>query len=167
MTKIKDLQGFLPQKKVSIVADTTLLKDALSKLSGEISGFVLESSTRPADFRGYVSGHQVFNLVKSGKWKDLDEESLLKLAEDPAIDVTMAPMADKVLRTDDENIPLSLTSKVTRVIDPTGETTGFFLADRLMGVHTSPRVLFCTNPNAAHPNSQAGRCGFCPFPVAG
>jgi hypothetical protein len=32
MTKIKDLHGFLPQKKVSIVADTTLLKDALSKL---------------------------------------------------------------------------------------------------------------------------------------
>lgn len=167
MTKIKDSHGFLPQKKISVVADTTPLKDALSELSGEISGFVLESSTHPAHLRGYVSGSQVFNLVKSGKWKQLNEESLLKLAENPAVEVTMTPMAKEVLRINDENIPLSVRSKIARVIDPTGDTSGYFLGDKLMGVHTSPRVLFCANPKTSHPNSQAGRCGFCPFPVSG
>lgn len=167
MARIEDAQGFLPQKRVAIVADTTPLKDALSELSGEISGFVLESSTRPSRFRGYVSGNQVFNLVKNGKWKQLNEQSLLRLAEDPAVEVTMTPMAEEVLQTNDENIPLSVSSKIARVIDPAGDIFGYFLPDKLMGVHTPPRVLFCTNPKASHPNSQAGRCGFCPFPVSG
>ena len=167
MTKIKDSQGFLPEKRISIVADTTPLKDALSELSGDISGFVLASSTDPAHFRGYVSGNQVFNLVKNGKWEQLNEQSLLRLAEDPEVEVTMTPMAEEVLQTYDENILASVRSKITRVIDPAGDTSGYFLADKFMGVQTPPRVLFCTNPNASHPNSQTGRCGFCPFPVAG
>jgi len=167
MTKIKDSQGFLPEKRISILPDTTPLKDALSELSGDISGFVLASSSDPAHFRGYVPGSQVFNLVKSGKWKKLNEQSLLALVENPAVEVTMTPMAEGVLQTNDENVSESVRSKITRVIDPAGDTSGYFIADRFMGVQIPPRVLFCSNPNASHPNSQAGRCRSCPFPVAG
>lgn len=165
MAKIDDSRSFVPHNQVFTVTDTTPLKDVLHYLSGEIKGFILQNSKQPRLLRGYVSGHELINLVKSGEWKHWKDQELFKLIEDPRVELSMIPMAEKTLNEADAAIFSGAATTIAQVVGPSDISLGFLFPDKLMDVHVSPQVFWCTNPQNSHPNAQPGRCSSCPFSV--
>lgn len=88
MSPIKHWDNSLPDGTVEI-SGATHLKEVLPYLKGNVAWFKLEESN------GYVSGNEIFELVKSGEWKKLEEESITALMENPDVNVWLAPTHDR------------------------------------------------------------------------
>jgi hypothetical protein len=84
MSPIVHSDNSLPGSTVEI-SGATHLKDVLTHLKGNVAWFKLEQPN------GYVSGNEIFELVKSGAWKELEDKSIAALIEDPHVNVWLAP----------------------------------------------------------------------------
>lgn len=166
MSKINTLMGFIPRTELSTVTDTTPLNDVLHQLSGDIKGIILADSNHPTALQGYVSGHELLNLVKSGEWLRWKDRELSKLIRDPQVKLSMTPMANNIIHETDATRFLPTAENIARVVGAANNTVGFIFPDKLMHLHVPIKVYWCTNPENAHANAQLGRCGACPFPVA-
>jgi len=165
MAKLQDSPNFLPNKRVSFIAETTPLKDLIPRLSEDKIGFVIKSSDQ-AHYQGYVSGLQLVNFIKGGKWHQLKDKEIISLIADPQVEVTMIPMSNNVLQKDEDDdvgILLSTQSQMIPVIESAEYTAGYMLPPN--AIQTPPRTFYCSNPIESHPNAQRGSCSSCPFPV--
>jgi hypothetical protein len=165
MANIKDLQSYLPHNQVPIIEETTPLRDVLPHLSGNVVGFIVKNSNKPETYRGYISGNQIFGLVKTGTWKHVQENGILNLLQNPRIGVSIVPMAENSLAPND--ISPSLGSSIVHLVKSEQGIEGFLFPDNLQELQIPPKVFYCSNPLNAHPNAMPGRCSSCPFPVYG
>lgn len=140
MAKLQDSPNSLPNKRVSFIAETAPLKEILPCLSEDKIGFVIKSSDQ-THYQGYVSGRQLVNFIKGGKWHQLKDKEIISLIVDPQVEVTMIPMSEIVLQEDED--------------DPVLQAF----------IQTPPGIFYCSNPIESHPNAQLGSCSSCPFPV--
>lgn len=89
MGPIKHWDNSLPGGPFEI-SGADRLKDVLTHLDGNVAWFKLKEPD------GYVSGSEIFELVKSGEWKELEDSSITALIKSPNVNVWLVPAPNKL-----------------------------------------------------------------------